>query len=158
MGYALIGLIINSFYTMLLLLGLGAAINKSGKFFKILETEDKDNFKKAFDNITSDFIEEFNTSFESIHLITSNVSKIVILFWELMIGDKYIKKTDDGKIILTDKSEMFDDYKNKISSLNDKIKKYKEKLKENNEDENNLDISSDEDIQEDEEIEEINSE
>ena len=130
MGYALIGLMINSFYTMLLLLGLGTAINKSGKFFKILEDEEKDNFKKAFDIITSDFIEEFNNSFVSVHLISSNISKIVILFWELIIGDKYIKKTDDGKIIVTDKSEMFDDYKNKINDLNNKIKKYEEKIKE----------------------------
>jgi len=162
MGYALIGLMINSFYTMLLLLGLGTAINKSGKFFKILEDEEKDNFKKAFDIITSDFIEEFNNSFVSVHLISSNISKIVILFWELIIGDKYIKKTDDGKIIVTDKSEMFDDYKNKINDLNNKIKKYeekiKEKIKENND--NEFEISSNEDDNEDdnEEIEEINVE
>ena len=162
MGYALIGLMINSFYTMLLLLGLGTAINKSGKFFKILEDEEKDNFKKAFDIITSDFIEEFNNSFVSVHLISSNISKIVILFWELIIGDKYIKKTDDGKIIVTDKSEMFDDYKNKINDLNNKIKKYeekiKEKMKENND--NEFEISSNEDDNEDdnEEIEEINVE
>lgn len=158
MGYALIGLMINSFYTMLLLLGLGTAINKSGKFFKILEDEEKDNFKKAFDIITSDFIEEFNNSFVSVHLISSNISKIVILFWELIIGDKYIKKTDDGKIIVTDKSEMFDDYKNKINDLNNKIKKYeekiKEKMKENND--NEFEISSNED--DNEEIEEINVE
>ena len=158
MGYALIGLMINSFYTMLLLLGLGTAINKSGKFFKILEDEEKDNFKKAFDIITSDFIEDFNNSFVSVHLISSNISKIVILFWELIIGDKYIKKTDDGKIIVTDKSEMFDDYKNKINDLNNKIKKYeekiKEKMKENND--NEFEISSNED--DNEEIEEINVE
>jgi hypothetical protein len=162
MGYALIGLMINSFYTMLLLLGLGTAINKSGKFFKILEDEEKDNFKKAFDIITSDFIEDFNNSFVSVHLISSNISKIVILFWELIVGDKYIKKTDDGKIIVTDKSEMFDDYKNKINDLNNKIKKYeekiKEKIKENND--NEFEISSNEDDNEDdnEEIEEINVE
>ena len=162
MGYALIGLMINSFYTMLLLLGLGTAINKSGKFFKILEDEEKDNFKKAFDIITSDFIEDFNNSFVSVHLISSNISKIVILFWELIVGDKYIKKTDDGKIIVTDKSEMFDDYKNKINDLNNKIKKYeekiKEKMKENND--NEFEISSNEDDNEDdnEEIEEINVE
>lgn len=158
MGYALIGLMINSFYTMLLLLGLGTAINKSGKFFKILEDEEKDNFKKAFDIITSDFIEDFNNSFVSVHLISSNISKIVILFWELIVGDKYIKKTDDGKIIVTDKSEMFDDYKNKINDLNNKIKKYeekiKEKMKENND--NEFEISSNED--DNEEIEEINVE
>ena len=49
-----------------------------------------------------------------------------------MIGEKFIKKTKDGKIIVDDKNVIFDDYKNKIASLNNKVKNYKQLLKESN--------------------------
>ena len=85
MAYALFGLIYSSLSTFLLLLGLGTAINKSGRFFKTLENEDNDNFKKAFDKTANEIIEDFNSSFESINLISVNISKILVLFYELMI-------------------------------------------------------------------------
>jgi hypothetical protein len=159
MAYALFGLIYSSLNTFLLLLGLGTAINKSGRFFKTLENEENDNFKKAFDKTANEIIEDFNNSFESINLISVNVSKILILFYELMIGDKMIKKTKDGKIVVDDKNNMFEDYKNKINNLNNKIKNYKLKLKENNQE---LDDEEDDDEEqsndENEEIEEVNAE
>ena len=151
MTYALLGLIYSTFSSLFLLLGVGTAINKSGQFFKILENENEDNFKKAFDRVTGDFVEDFNNSFESINLIASNISKIWFLFWELMIGEKFIKKTKDGKIIVDDKNVIFDDYKNKIASLNDKVKNYKQLLKDSNvEDE----IESDSDKESEESTEE----
>ena len=147
MTYALLGLVYSTFSSLFLLLGVGAAINKSGEFFKILENENEDNFKKAFDKIASDFVEDFNNSFESINLIASNISKIWFLFWELMIGEKFIKKTKDGKIIVDDKNVIFDDYKNKIASLNNKVKNYKQLLKDSNMD-NEIESDSDKESEE----------
>ena len=51
-----------------------------------------------------------------------------------MIGEKFIKKTKDGKIIVDDKNAIFDNYENKIGALNEKIKKFKIILKESNKD------------------------
>ena len=178
MTYALAGLIYSTFSSLFLILGVGTAINKSGDFFKILESENNDNFKKAFDKVAGDFVDDFGKSFESLNLITGNISKLFILFWELMIGEKFIKKTKDGKIIVDDKNIIFDDYKNKINLLNDKIKNYKNILEESNlgnliinesdesdEDDNNSKSNSKEGSEEnfnledesDEEIEEISA-
>jgi len=162
MAYALFGLLYSSLSTFLLLLGLGTAINKSGRFFKTLENEDTDNFKKAFDKTANEIIVNFNDSFEAINLISVNVSKILVLFYELMIGIKMIKKTKDGKIIVDDKNNMFEDYKNKINNLNNKIKNYKQKLKENNQEVDGMNDDIDDDDsdtnEESEEIEEVNAE
>ena len=65
MTYALLGLIYSTFSSLFLLLGVGTAINKSGQFFKILENEDNDNFKKAFDKVAGDFVEDFKIFFKS---------------------------------------------------------------------------------------------
>jgi len=160
MTYALGGLIYSTFSSLFLLLGVGTAINKTGNFFKILEEENDDNFKKAFDKVAGDFVDDFGKSFESLNLISGNISKLMLLFWELMIGEKFIKKTKDGKIIVDDKNIIFDDYKNKIANLNTKIKNYREMLKNSSLDENISDSdesneNSDED--EDEEIEELDA-
>lgn len=163
MTYALLGLIYSSFSSLFLLLGVGTAINKSGDFFKILENENEDNFKRAFDKTASDLAEDFNKSFESVNLIASNLSKIWILFWELLIGEKFLKKTKDGKLVVDDKNIIFDDYKSKISSLNSKIKKYKEILEKSNLKENINSDDEDQGYEEDsnnssgDEIEEINA-
>ena len=154
MTYALAGLIYSTFSSLFLVLGVGTAINKTGDFFKILEKENDDNFKRAFDKVAGDFVDDFGRSFESLNLISGNVSKIMILFWELLIGEKFIKKTKDGKIIVDDKNVIFSDYKNKIENLNSKINDYKELLKNSNIDDL-IDLKSDsEDEDEDEELEE----
>ena len=165
MTYALAGLVYSTFSSLFLVLGVGTAINKAGDFFKILEKENNDNFKKAFDKVASDFVDDFGRSFESMNLISGNISKIMILFWELLIGEKFIKKTKDGKIIVDDKNVIFSDYQNKISNLNNKIKNYQELLKNSNIDdlldinsdsEDNSEDNSDEEAAEsDEEIEEV---
>ena len=163
MSYALFGLLYSTMSSLLLIMGTGCAINKAGDFFKLLENESDDNFKKAFDKVAGDLVNDFNNSFVSLNLISSNVSKLAIIFYELMIGEKFIKKTKDGKIIVDDKNAIFDNYENKIGVLNEKIKKFKSILKETNKD-NMLDfeLSDDEeeneqDDEEDEEEEEENS-
>lgn len=161
MTYALAGLVYSTFSSLFLVLGVGTAINKTGEFFKILEKENNDNFKKAFDKVAGDFVDDFGRSFESMNLISGNISKIMILFWELLIGEKFIKKTKDGKIIVDDKNVIFSDYQNKISNLNNKIKNYQELLKNSNIDDlldNNSDSDSNSDeegVESDEEIEEV---
>ena len=148
------------------MLGTGCFINKSGDFFKVLSEESDDNFKRAFDHITNDLMEDFSKTFVSMNLITNNVSKIMILAYELMIGEKIIKKTKDGKIMINDKNIIFDNYENKISKLSEKVKNY-ENILENMKNENKIDFKfdiDDEDNKEnnsdsegDEEIEEINA-
>lgn len=146
MTYQLFGLFYSTVSSILLMLGTGCAINKAGDFFKVLEEENDDNFKKGFDKVTGDMINDFNNSFVSLNLISNNISKSSILFYELMIGEKFIKKTKDGKIIVDDKNTIFDNYENKIGSLNEKIKGYKDILKKINKDDVlDYDISDDED-------------
>lgn len=181
MSYAIFGLLYSTMSSLLLIMGTGCAINKAGDFFKLLEEESEDNFKKAFDKVTGDLVTDFNNSFVSLNLISSNVSKLLVIFYELMIGEKFIKKTKDGKIVVDDKNAIFDNYENKIGLLNEKIKKFKniikdsskenmldfdfsddenensneEEVDEDNEEENNYD--SNENLSDDEEIEEINA-
>lgn len=175
MSYALFGLLYSTMSSLLLIMGTGCAVNKAGDFFKLLEEESDDNFKKAFDKVAGDLVNDFNNSFVSLNLISSNVSKLAIIFYELMIGEKFIKKTKDGKIIVDDKNAIFDNYENKIGVLNEKIKKFKSILKETNKDnmldfelsddeeDNQQDDDEDEDDDEEnsnsdnEEIEEINA-
>lgn len=173
MSYALFGLLYSTMSSLLLIMGTGCAVNKAGDFFKLLEEESEDNFKKAFDKVAGDLVNDFNNSFVSLNLISSNVSKLAIIFYELMIGEKFIKKTKDGKIIVDDKNAIFDNYENKIGVLNEKIKKFKSILKETNKDnmlelelsddeeENEQDDNEEEDEENsnsgDEEIEEINA-
>lgn len=166
MSYAIFGLFYSTISSFLLMLGTGCFINKSGDFFKVLSEESDDNFKRAFDHITNDLMEDFSKTFVSMNLITNNVSKIMILAYELMIGEKMIKKTKDGKIMINDKNIIFDNYENKISKLSEKVKNY-ENILENMKNENKIDFKfdiDDEDNKEnnsdsegDEEIEEINA-
>ena len=166
MSYAIFGLFYSTISSFLLMLGTGCFINKSGDFFKVLSEESDDNFKRAFDHITNDLMEDFSKTFVSMNLITNNVSKIMILAYELMIGEKIIKKTKDGKIMINDKNIIFDNYENKISKLSEKVKNY-ENILENMKNENKIDFKfdiDDEDNKEnnsdsegDEEIEEINA-
>ena len=157
MSYALFGLLYSTMSSLLLIMGTGCAINKAGDFFKLLEEESEDNFKKAFDKVAGDLVNDFNNSFVSLNLISSNVSKLAIIFYELMIGEKFIKKTKDGKIIVDDKNAIFDNYENKIGVLNEKIKKFKSILKETNKD-NMLDFELSDDEEENEQDDEENEE
>ena len=157
MSYALFGLLYSTMSSLLLIMGTGCAINKAGDFFKLLEEESDDNFKKAFDKVAGDLVNDFNNSFVSLNLISSNVSKLAIIFYELMIGEKFIEKTKDGKIIVDDKYAIFDNYENNIGVLNEKIKKFKSILKETNKD-NMLDFELSDDEEENEQNDEENEE
>ena len=95
--YAVLGLLNSTLYSALVLLGFGTGINKLGKFFKVMEDAEGDNFKKAFDSSMSDISDEFNNSFLAINLITSNSFKLLNLSYSLLMGDKYIKKSKDGR-------------------------------------------------------------
>lgn len=157
MSYPLIGLFNGVLHSFFLIFGFGTVVNKLGDFFKVLEEEKEDNFKKGFDKISGDLINDFNNSFVSFNLISSNVSKIGVLSYELMIGEKYIKKTKDGKMIVQDKTLILDNYEEKIEKLNDKVKSYKDLLK-NMKEENKINLElSDIDEEDEEEIEEINA-
>ena len=140
--FAVLQLLSSTFYSGLVILGFGTVINKLGRFFIIMEKEDTDNFKKAFDASMSDITEEFNNSFVAINLITSNSLKLLNLSYNLMMGEKYIKKSKDGKIIICDKNKMVGEYESKINSLNNKINKFREKMNEmhGNSDNINLDV------------------
>lgn len=162
MSYPLIGLFNGVLHSFFLILGFGTAVNKLGDFFKVLEEEQNDNFKKGFDKISSDLVKDFNNSFVSFNLISSNVSKMAVLSYELMIGEKYIKKTKEGKIVLQDKTLTLDNYEEKIGKLNEKVKSYKDLLKNMKEQQKlNLELSDieeddEEEMEEVEEVEEIN--
>ena len=167
MSYPIVGLFSGVLHSFLLIMGFGCTVNKCGDFFKVLEEETEDNFKKGFDKVSGDFMNDFNNSFVSFNLISTNVSKLAVLSYELMIGEKYIKKTKDGKIIVNDRHMIVDNYEEKIGKLNEKVKNYKDLLK-NMKDTNTLNIElsdneesehENEDIEyeEDEQIEEINA-
>ena len=76
-----------------------------------------------------------------------------------MMGDKYLKKSKDGKIIICDKNKMVGEYESKIDSLNNKIKKFKEKMNEIHDNNENLDMNKLEEFMniEDESDEEVYS-
>ena len=109
-------------------IGIGTVINKVGKFCKIIEENKKDSFKAGFDSIMIDSVEELNRCVESVSLITNNTYKIVLLMFDISTGNKFIKKDKDGKIIICNKSKMVSGYKDKISELSSKVKKYEEEL------------------------------
>ena len=73
MSYALFGLLYSTMSSLLLIMGTGCAVNKAGNFFKLLEEESDDNFKKAFDKVAGDLVNDFNNSFVSLNLISNNV-------------------------------------------------------------------------------------
>jgi hypothetical protein len=170
MTYAIFGLFFSTIGSFLLMLGTGCFINKTGDFFKIIEEEEEDNFKKAFDQVTSNLMDDFSKTFISMNIITNNISKILLLSYELMTGEKIIKKTKDGKIIINDKNIIFNNYENKITKLSEKVKNYKNILDtmkkdnkldfdlddEDNDEDNEINNESDNSDEEVEEIEEIN--
>ena len=128
--------------------GIGTTINKIGKFFKVIDENKENGFKRGFDVIMLDSIEEMNRCIESISIITNNCNKIFFIIYDISMGNKYIKKDKEGKIIICNKSKIFSGYKDKIEELNGKVKKYQEELnnikkkKKNNLSEKNLKKSS----------------
>ena len=147
MSLAILNLVSNVFMTSFAFIGIGTVINKVGKFCKIIEENKKDSFKVGFDSIMIDSVEELNRCVESVSLITNNTYKIILLMIDISTGNKFIKKDKDGKIIICNKSKMVSGYKDKISELSSKVKKYEEELNKikttNNEIDNSENGSSD---------------
>lgn len=128
MGFAILNLVSNTLMTGFACIGIGTVINKLGKFFKIIDEHKKDGFKSAFDSIMLDTIDEGNRCVESVTVITRNLSKIVFIVYDISMGNKFVKKDKDGKIIICNRSKLHSGYKSKIEELNTKVKKYQEEL------------------------------
>ena len=125
---AIFHLISNALYTGCAIIGVGTIINKAGKFFKIIEEENEDGFRKAFDTTMCESIQDMNKLFDSISMISTNSVKSTILFYEIMVGNKCIQKNKDGKIIIVDGPRVVESYKGKVDELTKKLKKYEEEL------------------------------
>jgi hypothetical protein len=125
---AILSLIANSFVSGLAIIGAGTLINKLGKFFKIIEESSEDGYRKGFDAIMVESIDEINNCVESSTRITNNFHKIFFIIYDISIGNKFIKKNKEGKLIICTKSKIYTGYKDKIEELNDKVKKYQDEL------------------------------
>jgi len=129
MRFAILSLISNTFVTSLACVGLATVVNKVGKFFKIINEHKNDGFKAGFDTIMIDSIDELNRCIESISIISENIGKICIIMYDISVGNKFIKKDKNGKIIICNKSKLYSGYKDKIDELKNKVKQYESELK-----------------------------
>ena len=98
MSFAIINLLSNVFMTGFAFIGIGTTINKVGKFFKVIDENKQNGFKAGFDVIMLDSIEEINRCIESFSIITNNCNKIFFIVYDILMGNKYIKKVDDSPI------------------------------------------------------------
>ncbi len=158
MQFAILSLISNTFVTSLACVGLATVVNKVGKFFKIINEHKNDGFKAGFDTIMIDSIDELNRCIESISIISENIGKICIIMYDISVGNKFIKKDKNGKIIICNKSKLYSGYKDKIDELKNKVKQYENELKnikvktpKNQENDKNS-VSSDDDKNSDESL------
>ncbi len=156
---AIFHLITNALYTGCAIVGVGTIINKAGKFFKIVEEEKEDGFRKAFDTTMCESIQDMNQLFDSISMISANSVKSTILFYEIMVGNKCVQKNKDGKIVIVDGPRVVESYKGKVDELTKKLKKYEEELFKKKKQEANKskktkeDAKFDDDSDEEEEVE-----
>jgi len=125
---AIFNLLSNIITTTFTCIGIATIINKAGKFFKIIEENKIDGFKKGFDTIVLESIDEINKCVESISLIANNTNRMVFILYDITTGNKIIKKDKEGKIIICSKSKIYSGFKEKIIELSSKVKKYKEEL------------------------------
>ena len=111
------------------IIGTITVINKAGHFLKTMEEEKKDSYKKAFDKFMIETIDEINFSIDSLKLISKHTLKNGKLLFDLASGNKCIKKDKDGNIIVSEKSKLTEEYKEKIEHLYTKLKKYQNEVK-----------------------------
>ena len=111
------------------IIGTITVINKAGHFLKTMEEEKKDSYKKAFDKFMIETIDEINFSIDSLKLISKHTLKNSKLLFDLASGNKCIKKDKDGNIIVSEKSKLTEEYKEKIEHLYTKLKKYQNEVK-----------------------------
>jgi hypothetical protein len=150
---AILSLLTNILITGTSIIGTCTIINKVGKFFKIIEDTKEDGFKIAFDNFMMDSIDDLNKCVESISTIALNTNNVIIIVYDIIVGNKFVKKNKDGKIIICGKDKLYSGYKDKIDELSIKVKKYQDELKKikkdnlnkNNNDDNNNDDNNDDD-------------
>ncbi len=132
---AIINLLTNIFITGTSIIGCATIINKIGKFCKTIE-ENNDGYKLAFDTFMMDSIDEMNRCVESINTIGVNVNNITFIVYDIVVGNKKIKKNKDGKLIICSEAKIYSGYKDKIDELKSKVKKYENELKKMKSDKN----------------------
>jgi hypothetical protein len=125
---AIFNLLANILMTGTSIIGVATIINKIGKFCKIVDENKKDGFKIGFDTIMLESINDINNCVESISTISNNSSKIICILYDISVGNKYVKKDKDGKIIICSKLKVYSGFKDKIEELNSKVKKYQDEL------------------------------
>jgi hypothetical protein len=125
---AIFNLLANILMTGTSIIGVATIINKVGKFCKIIDENKKDGFKIGFDTIMLESINDINNCVESITTISNNSSKILFILYDITVGNKYVKKDKDGKIIICSKLKVYSGFKDKIQELNSKVKKYQDEL------------------------------
>ena len=108
------------------IIGTITVINKAGHFLKNMEEE---KYKKAFDKFMIETIDEINFSIDSLKLISKHTLKNGKLLFDLASGNKCIKKDKDGNIVVSEKSKLTEEYKEKIEHLYTKLKKYQNEVK-----------------------------
>jgi len=147
---AIFYLLTNIFMTGTSIIGCATIINKIGKFCKVIDENKKDGFKIGFDTVMLESINDINNCVESISTISNNSTKIACILYDILVGNKYIKKDKDGKVIICSKLKVYSGFKDKINELNTKVKKYQEELsklktnKETKETKENNDLKNDE--------------
>ena len=125
---AIFNLLANILMTGTSIIGVATIINKVGKFCKIIDENKKDGFKIGFDTIMLESINDINNCVEAVSTISNNSSKILCILYDILSGNKYIKKDKDGKIIICSKLKVYSGFKDKIEELNSKVKKYQDEL------------------------------
>jgi hypothetical protein len=125
---AIFNLLANILMTGTSIIGVATIINKIGKFCKIIDENKKDGFKIGFDTIMLESINDINNCVEAVSTISNNSSKILCILYDILTGNKYIKKDKDGKIIICSKLKVYSGFKDKIEELNSKVKKYQDEL------------------------------
>ena len=73
-------------------------INKVGKFCKVIEDNNSDGFKIAFDGLMMDSIDDMNKCVEAVSAIANNVNSVLFIMYDILSGNKFIKKNKEGKI------------------------------------------------------------
>ncbi len=126
---AIFNLLSNIIMTGTSIIGCATIVNKVGKFCKIIEDSNSDGFKMAFDGLMMDTIDDMNKCVESVSAIANNVNSVLFIMYDILTGNKFIKKNKEGKIIICNKSKIYSGYKDKIDELSTKVKQYQEELK-----------------------------
>lgn len=125
---AIIHLITNSIFTVTSIIGIVTIINKFGVLCKVIDENKKDGYKIGFDKLMLDSIDEINRCVDSVTFIAVGANKIFVISYDIITGNKFIKKDKDGKIIICTKSKLDSSYKTKINELNSRVKKYQDEL------------------------------